>query len=420
MNRIFLFLLAAAMLQPLSADSYHDALLNYLQNSDVTSTEQFEEKLSPIVQQAIPDNPDEVRILLKRYISTRLMTDLASIFEPAFRKHVSEEELQQLAAIYSSPRLTAIQTKLATNLSNFDKSTEFANLTNSMGAALQTIMSGGKPQPFTSNAGIPEEYVTKFNHYYKASKTGEMIDNTFAGMTGMITTQLRSNNVANAEQITTQLMNYLSASMPAIMCRLFHRNMTESDLQMLIDASCSPAYQHTVDAVSEIVSNPLMLSAQLATKMGEWIDTNARRHSKKFQPVVQALNAAADPCVGEVHKTVDKLPEFPGGTTEMYQFINEHVVIPFELKQTGFEGKGVYSMVVNKDGSITDFEVIRSTGNETLDLQTGQACASMPHWIPGVLEGEIVRTQITMPVNFRLEYESDETKGASKANKKKK
>ena len=294
MKRLFSILLVALAWMPLCADSYHDALVSYLLNSDVASKEQMEEQLRPLIQQALPDEPKEANIILKRYVSTRLMNDLADIYDPAFRKHVSEEDMQKMAQIYSDPRFAEIQTKMLATLTNLQSSADFQNLTASMASAMQTIMSGKKPQPLAVNSTIPKDYVEQFGLYYKASQMGELVNQTFAGVSEMLTAQLRNNGVANAEQVTAQLMEYLSGSMPAIMTQLVYKSLSKEDLQMLVDASCSPAYQHTVDAVSEILSDPIGLSIQMMTKMGDWIKINSNRHYKSFNTFVNTLKEAAN------------------------------------------------------------------------------------------------------------------------------
>lgn len=402
MKRLFLLVFAAMMLMPLHADAYHDALATYLQSSDVTSTQQLEEKLRPLIEQAIPDNPNEANILLKRYVNTQLMSDIVDIFEPAFRRHISVEELQELARIYSNPRYAEIQNKMVTAFNNLQSSREFENLQASMGTAMQAIANGKKPQPYVMNMYVPEEYKEKFNHYYRASKMEELINQSFAGVADIINTQLRNNGVSNAEQITTQLMEYLKGSMPSIMMQLVYRSLTESDLQMLIDASCSPAYQHTVDAVSEIVADPLGLSAQLLTKMGAWVDTNARRYSKSFQPIIQTLNEAANPYLGEIYMAVDQQPEYPDGVKELFHYIAANIQMTPENAERGFRGKTITRFVVNKNGALSDFEIVRSCGDTILDAEAVRVLATMKAWKPAMLKNEIVRAYYTLPVSYNI------------------
>lgn len=403
MKRLFFVWLMIAALMPLYADSYHDALAAYLNNSDVSSSkQQFEDKLRPLIEQAIPDNPSEANILLKRYVSTQLMTDMVDIFEPAFRKHVSAEELQELARIYSDPRYVEMQNRVMKALAGFDQSVEYKNLINSMGPAVADIVAGKQPTPLGKSANVPDEYQELFERYYKASKTDELVDKAFAGIGDVLIPQLHKGGVKNPEQVVSQLTNYVSASMPAIMSQVFHRVLSQSDLQMLMDATYSPAYQHTVDAMAEIVADPLGLSAQLLTKMGAWVDINARRYSKSFQPLIQSLNEAANPYFGEIYMAVDKQPEYPDGLKELFHYIALNINVSPEIAERGFSGKTVTRFVVNKNGALSDFEVLRSCGDSTLDAEALRVLSTLKPWTPAILKEEVVRAYFTLPVTFNI------------------
>ena len=410
MKRSFFIILAIAVLLPLHADSYRDALSRYLKNGETTaSMQQYEQQLNNLLQQAFPEKTDQVMQVLSRYASSQMMDDLTDIYEPAFRKHVSEEELQQLADIYSNPRFKDLQGKMQNALVGLEQSAEYKDFAESISTAISDIVNGFKPKAIKAK-GVTKEYEETFKNYYKASKTGEIINRTFAGIAGPMTMQLRASGVANAEQVVAKLMNYISENIPTVLMQIFHKDVSLSDLQMLIDASYSPAYQHSMDAVAETVANPIVLGAQLISKMSAWVDINAPDYSKSFKSIAKGVNAAADPYTGEVYMACDKQPEFPGGTQMMYQYIAQNVVYPEEAAQQGAQGKAIVQVVVNKDGSLSNIEVIRSSGDMALDAEAKRVVGSMPKWTPGVLQDEIVRCKYTIPVNFRLTEPEPEKK----------
>ena len=57
----------------------------------------------------------------------------------------------------------------------------------------------------------------------------------------------------------------------------------------------------------------------------------------------------------------------------------------------------------NKDGSIVDVVVVRSSGDASLDKEAIRVINSMPKWKPGKQRGKPVRVKYTVPVNFRLQ-----------------
>ena len=61
----------------------------------------------------------------------------------------------------------------------------------------------------------------------------------------------------------------------------------------------------------------------------------------------------------------------------------------------------VVSFVVDKDGSTTDFRVVRSV-DRYLDKEALRVLMGMPKWKPGKQKGVPVRVKYTVPINFRL------------------
>lgn len=61
----------------------------------------------------------------------------------------------------------------------------------------------------------------------------------------------------------------------------------------------------------------------------------------------------------------------------------------------------IVKFVVDKDGSIIEPRVFRSV-DPALDKEAIRVIKAMPKWKPGKRDGEPVRVEYTMPVNFRL------------------
>ena len=109
------------------------------------------------------------------------------------------------------------------------------------------------------------------------------------------------------------------------------------------------------------------------------------------------------------------MPRFPGcedesskderkncATEKMLQFIYKNIKYPAIARENGVEGTVVVTFVVEKDGSITDAQVVRDIG-----AQCGQEALRvvnmMPKWVPGKQRGRSVRVQFNLPVKFKLE-----------------
>ena len=121
------------------------------------------------------------------------------------------------------------------------------------------------------------------------------------------------------------------------------------------------------------------------------------------QDSVSAADAADANDYGDViYVVTETMPEFPGGMQEMMRFIKENIVYPVEAAQKGIQGRAICQFVVEKDGSISNVVVIRSSGDRDLDNEAIRVVQSMPQWKPGKQRGVPVRVKYTIPVSFRL------------------
>ena len=100
---------------------------------------------------------------------------------------------------------------------------------------------------------------------------------------------------------------------------------------------------------------------------------------------------------------VEKMPEFPGGQQALWNFLANNVKYPVIAQESGIQGRAVCQFIVNRDGSITDVEVVKSAGDPSLDKEAVRVMKLMPKWKPGIQNGKIVRVKYTLPVNFRLQ-----------------
>ena len=113
----------------------------------------------------------------------------------------------------------------------------------------------------------------------------------------------------------------------------------------------------------------------------------------------------------EVFLIVDKMPEFPGGELEFRRFIANAIKYPVEAQMNGIMGKVFVSCVVDKDGSLSDIQVVKSV-NPLLDNEAVRVVRTSPKWKPGLSNGKPVRVSFTFPVSFVLVF--DEPVGSIK------
>ena len=61
----------------------------------------------------------------------------------------------------------------------------------------------------------------------------------------------------------------------------------------------------------------------------------------------------------------------------------------------------ILSFTIDTDGSITDIKIVKSI-NTFLDAEAYRIVKEMPNWKPGKFEGKLVKTEFSLPINFKL------------------
>lgn len=98
---------------------------------------------------------------------------------------------------------------------------------------------------------------------------------------------------------------------------------------------------------------------------------------------------------------VENMPEFPGGSMAMMQYLSGNIKYPEEARDNNIQGRVIIQFVVEKDGSISNVEVIKSV-HELLDSEALRCVSAMPAWTPGTQRGKPIRVSYTIPINFKL------------------
>ena len=102
-----------------------------------------------------------------------------------------------------------------------------------------------------------------------------------------------------------------------------------------------------------------------------------------------------------IYNNVEVMPSYPGDLTECYMFLARHMHYPEEAAEKGIAGRVLICFVVEKDGRLTNFEVIE-TPDPLLSDEALRVLKQMPQWIPAKNKGKDVRCRYSMPIQFRL------------------
>jgi len=94
---------------------------------------------------------------------------------------------------------------------------------------------------------------------------------------------------------------------------------------------------------------------------------------------------------------IEVKPEFPGGPTKMYEFIEKNFIKP---QGEVIKGKVYVTFVIEKDGTLTDIKVLRDLGYGT-GKEAIRVLKMMPKWSPGEQNGRKVRCIYSFPISIQ-------------------
>jgi len=103
-----------------------------------------------------------------------------------------------------------------------------------------------------------------------------------------------------------------------------------------------------------------------------------------------------------IYNIVESMPVYPGGEEELMKFLAKNIVYPTVAKEIGVSGSVYASFVVEKNGSISNVEILKGIGSGC-DEEVIRVVKLMPNWTPGVDKGKKVRVKYNIPVKFKLE-----------------
>lgn len=124
-----------------------------------------------------------------------------------------------------------------------------------------------------------------------------------------------------------------------------------------------------------------------------------------------SANAEQTPSIDEGYVTEDTdeiipflpsedMPVFPGN---VQKWLAKSVRYPQIALDNGIEGRVYVQFVVERDGSISNVNVVRSV-DASLDKEAIRVISSMPKWKPGKQRGKAVRVSFTLPIAFQLTH----------------
>jgi len=132
--------------------------------------------------------------------------------------------------------------------------------------------------------------------------------------------------------------------------------------------------------------------------------TSSSTAAKRGKSPGKTSNATGDgkgAARGEDKPKERKIDLMPNAEYNINEYLAQHTNYPMAARKANIEGKAIVKFVIDEDGGIAGVTLLKGIGREC-DEEAIRVVSEMPHWLPGMSEGEPVRVYFTLPITFRL------------------
>ena len=99
----------------------------------------------------------------------------------------------------------------------------------------------------------------------------------------------------------------------------------------------------------------------------------------------------------------ETMPSFQGGDLNKFRaWVQQNIRFPQIALENGIQGRVVLSFVIEKDGRLTNIQVLQ-TPDRSLSEEAIRVLSKSPKWSPGKQRNQVVRVKYTLPVDFRVQ-----------------
>lgn len=114
----------------------------------------------------------------------------------------------------------------------------------------------------------------------------------------------------------------------------------------------------------------------------------------------KAKEVIPDDKVFKLHE-VQKMAEFPGGTTAMTKWIEDNISFPEDAAKEGVSGTVIVQCAIDATGKMWAMKIRRPV-HPSLDAEAMRLANSMPAWQPAYYNSKPVAVEYYLPVKFKL------------------
>lgn len=99
-------------------------------------------------------------------------------------------------------------------------------------------------------------------------------------------------------------------------------------------------------------------------------------------------------------RIAEKMPQYPGGETELMKFLAKNTSYPESLIDIGIDGKVLSEFTVDEQGKVTDIKIVKSP-HPFFDKEVMKVVKMLPDFTPGMQQGRPVKVRLSLPFTFK-------------------
>ena len=225
---------------------------------------------------------------------------------------------------------------------------------------------------------------TGYNGFYAYTSSNADMNALIKGLTAGLQPVLPE--ITAVEPYPSDHRAFYSNEIPSVMFTTgrYPEHDTERDTQSIIDYESMEREQEYLYNFTEALANTEALLV--------FRPDAAPKRSSAYDDVVSFYDCDQRPVF--LHSSDPK--DF------LQQWVYQYLKYPAEAIRDGIQGKVMVDFVIEKDGKVTDVRVVKGVSEE-LDAEALRIVSASPKWKPGRVNGNKVRTSLTIPVEFKLE-----------------
>lgn len=93
--------------------------------------------------------------------------------------------------------------------------------------------------------------------------------------------------------------------------------------------------------------------------------------------------------------------EYPGGLKPYFEFLGRNMKYPKQARRKGIQGRVYIQFTIEKDGALSDFEVIKGIGGGC-DEEALRVLKMSKEWIPAKFRGQVIRSKLIQNILFKF------------------